>query len=83
MTQVTLHQGVMLLPDVREGVFMFLPHTFSILKNPSVLHKGVGAGQSTEGIKIVDRENCIIFRCEASLYVGTSVRTYEVSSKIF
>ena len=51
----------MLLPDVREGVFMFLPHTFSILKNPSVLHKGVGAGQSTEGIKIVDRENCIIF----------------------
>ena len=38
---------------------MFLPHTFSILKKPSVLHKGLG--QSTEEIKIVDRENCIIF----------------------
>ena len=65
VTQVTLHQGVMLLPDVREGVFMHLSHTFSILKKPSVMHKEVG--QFTEGIKIVDSENCIIFLLKTSI----------------
>ena len=55
----------MLLPDVREGVFMFLPHTFSILKNPSVLHKG--GSNLLKKLKLLTGKTVLFFLLKTSI----------------